>query len=54
MVTSHCDGHELRDVSGGWLVSLHVTTAHVTRGASAAVRARAWLHMELVLWLVGA
>jgi hypothetical protein len=35
------DGHELHDVSGGWLASSHVTTAHVTRGTSAATEGRA-------------
>jgi hypothetical protein len=35
------DGHELRDVSGGWLASSHVTTAHATRGTSAAAQGRA-------------
>jgi hypothetical protein len=35
------DGHELHDVSGGWLASSHVTTAHVTRGTSAAAQGRA-------------
>ena len=35
------DGHELRAVSGGWLSSSHVTTAHATRGTSAAVYGQA-------------
>jgi hypothetical protein len=34
-------GHELRDVSGGWLASSHVTTAHVARGTSTAAQGRA-------------
>jgi hypothetical protein len=37
--------HELHALSGGWLSSQHVTTAHVTRVTSAAFWARAELHV---------